>query len=135
VAKAGSPTEENILGTINRWAAAARSGKADQVARFYAPRLTRYFAQRGATNADVRRSVSSSVRRNGRPVVLRVSDVRITQTGPNRAVATFRKHWQTGGSEVFAGEEQERMTFARMNGRWKITSEEQLEAYWTHGQR
>jgi len=53
----------------------------------------------------------------------------------NRAIASFRKHWQTSGPKVFAGEEQERVTFIKAESAWKIASQEETKVYWSQPPR
>ncbi len=124
------PPVDSVRGTLDNWAEALTSGDADTVAAFYAPLVTRYFKKRNVTTAEVRRAVSDSLSRYGRPVILRLSGVSISPEGNGRATATFLKHWQTRGPGVFAGEEEERLGFARVGGEWKIDSEEELRVLW-----
>ena len=46
-------------------------------------------------------------------------------------MATFRRHWQTAGPKIYAGEEQERLVFVKYEDGWKIASEELTKTYWT----
>jgi hypothetical protein len=73
--------------------------------------------------------------RYGKPAILRISELTVTPVSENRAVASFRKHWQTDGPRIFAGEEQERLTFVRTEDAWKIASEEEIKVYWTQRPR
>jgi hypothetical protein len=62
----------------------------------------------------------------------RISDITVSPSGPNRAIANFRKRWKTAGGR-FAGEEREQLRFAREDGgEWQITSEQELKVYWVH---
>jgi len=124
-----------IQAAILRWQRAVLSGDPDRLAACYAPQLERYFSQRNASSAEVRRVAMQSVARYGRPAILRVSGVSIIPISPDRALATFRRHWQTGAPKVFAGEDQERMAFVRVRDEWKIASEEQIKVYWTRKPR
>lgn len=124
-----------IQAAVARWQRAVLSGDADRLAACYAPQLERYFSQRNASSAEVRRVAMQSVARYGRPAILRISGLTIIPISTDRALATFRRHWQTGAPKVFAGEDQERMAFVRVQDEWKIASEEQIKVYWTRKPR
>ncbi|HEY2013633.1 MAG TPA: hypothetical protein VGH38_09045 [Bryobacteraceae bacterium] len=136
VAPAASPSvEQGIQHAIQKWQRAIRSGDPDLIAACYAPQLDRYFGQRHASSAKVRRATLRSVKHYGRPAILRVSGLSIMPVSDDRAIATFRKHWQTAGPKVFAGEGQERMALVRLRDDWKIASEEETKVYWTQRPR
>ncbi len=124
------PALDTVRGTLDSWAEAMTSGDPDTIAAYYAPLVTQYFQQRNVTTAEVRRVVADSISRYGRPAILRLSNVSISPDGEGRATATFLKHWQTRGPRVFAGEEEERLRFARLGREWKIDSEEELRVVW-----
>jgi uncharacterized protein (TIGR02246 family) len=113
------------------WSDAHRSGEAREVAAFYAPKLTRYMGRQGATRNDVSNSVAAFIGMRGAPVIFRLTDVRI-EAGEKRATATFRKHWQTSGPRMQAGEEEQRLQLVREDGKWKIAAEEELRVLWVH---
>src|SRR6185369_13265091 len=96
------------------WQRAVLFGDADRLASCYA-------------SPPVHRVAMSSVARYGRPAIVRVSQLNVIPAGPDRAVATFRRHWQTRGPKARAGEDQERMTFVRIRDEWKISAEEQTK--------
>lgn len=127
--------EQGIQAAIQRWQRAIRSGDPDLIQACYAPQVERYFDQRNSSSAQVRRAALRSVAHYGRPSILRVTGLTIDPVSDDRAIATFRKHWQTRGPKVFAGEEQERLAFVRLDGAWKIASEEETKVYWTQRPR
>lgn len=133
--KAAPDIEQPVRAALDRWTQAMRSGNTAAVAACYAPKLDRYFNERNATISEVKLNVSRSISRYGRPAILRISDVKITPESPDRAVAVFRKHWQTMGRKGFAGEEQERLTLENIAGNWRIASEEETHVYWTQRAR
>jgi len=118
--------ERGIQSAIEQWQHAILSGDPELIAACYAPRLER---------ARVRQAALRSFQHLGKPAILRVSDLSIAPLADDRAVATFRKHWQTRGPKVFAGEEQEKLVFVRVGEGvpplWKIVSEEETKVYWT----
>jgi hypothetical protein len=129
---ADSVIEEEIRGALDRWTAALRTGNPDQIAASYTPQMERYFNQRDASDASVRRAVAEMTARYGKMAIVRLSEINIVPLSTERALATFRKHWQTGGPHIFAGEEQERLTFVKLSQGWRIASEQETKVYWTH---
>lgn len=130
IVRKDAPDEAAIRKALDRWSAAMRSGDVDAIVDMYAPRLGRYFKDRNATAADVRRSVQDSISRYGRPAILRLSGIAVHPEADGRASVTFRKHWQTRGPRIFAGEEEERLGFVPIAGNWKIDSEEETRIIW-----
>ncbi len=128
-------TEQAVRHALAQWQDAVRSGDPNQIAACYASQLDHYFNQRNSSQAEVRRAAVQSVARYGKPAILRISDLTVTPVSENRAVASFRKHWQTNGPRIFAGEEQERLTFVKTEEDWKIASEEETKVYWTQRPR
>jgi proteasome lid subunit RPN8/RPN11 len=120
---------------IGRWRTALSRGDAEAAAAMYAPAVTRYFRMRNASQADVVATIRAANRRWGRLIRNEISDLRVTPEGPDRAVATFRKTWQTAGPRFFAGEERERLRLVRYEDDWKIASEEELQVYWVRRDR
>jgi hypothetical protein len=127
--------EQGIREALAQWERAVLSGDPDLVAACYASRLDRYFEQRNSSNDEVRRAAVQSLARYGKPAILRISDVTLTPVSEDRAIASFRKHWQTSGPRVFGGEEQERLIFVKTQDAWKIASEEETKVYWTQRPR
>ena len=128
-------TERGIRNAIAQWERAVRSGDPNLIAACYSSQLDRYFNQQNPSNDEVRRAAVQSVARYGKTAILRISDLTLTPVSEGRAVASFRKHWQTSGPRIFAREEQERLTFVKSEDVWKIASEEETKVYWTHRPR
>ena len=127
--------EQGVREALGNWLRALRSGDPDLVVACYASQLDRYFSQRNSSSAEVRRAAAQSVARYGKPAILRISDLTLTPLSDERAMTSFRKHWQTGGSRMFAGEVQEQLTFVKAGDAWKIASEEETKIYWTQRPR
>lgn len=133
--EAGRVNEAEVRSFLARWIESLRRGDADAYIDCYAPELSVYFTKKEVTRATVRQSVEQMLSRYGKLDVYRISEVRIEPGGSDRAIATFRKHWQTSGRRKFAGEERERLTLVRTAGRWQIAAEEELKLYWVHKAR
>ncbi len=134
-AAATDSMEEEIRAAVGQWISALRSGNPARIADCYAPQLDQYFRERNASVAQVRETVARSISRYGKPAILRISEMKIFPLSQDRAVTSFRKHWQTAGPRVFAGEEHERLTFVRFRNSWKIASEEETRVYWSQRPR
>jgi hypothetical protein len=114
-----APDTAAIHELLDRWAGALKSGDVEAAAQCYAPVVSTYFTRHNVTREAVRQSI-----RSGRLDVYRIAGLGITPVSDSRAVATFRKHWQTSGRRRSAGEEEERMTLVRTEGVWQISSEQ-----------
>jgi hypothetical protein len=108
-----SNVEDQVRQSIDHWERALRSGDRRAIGACYMPRA---------------RPAGGS--RSSRPGILHISDLAITLVSPVHAIANLRKHWQTGGTRGYAGEEQERLTLYKAGGAWKIESE-QAHVVWT----
>jgi len=138
-AEVPSSLEQSIQAAIEQWQSAQLSGDPDLIAACYAPRLERYLDQPNATSAQVRQAALALSQQFGKPAILRVSGLTIVPMPPERAIATFRKHWQTTGPRIWAGEDQERLVFVRDGesgtASWRIVSEEETQNYWSERPR
>jgi hypothetical protein len=120
---------------LQDWAAAQRSGEPRDVAEFYAAQVSRYLGRRNVTRTDVSNQVAAFIGIHGIPVIFRLSDVRVEATEDGGAVATFRKHWQTRGARMYAGEEELQLRLVRQGSEWKIAAEDELRVYWNQALR
>ena len=119
-----APDTTGIRETLDRWAAALKSGDVDAAAECYAPVVATYFNRHDVPRAAVRQSIRQSRAGNGRLEVYRISGLGITPLGDSRVEATFRKRWLWSGRRRSTGEEQERMTLVRNADGWRISSEQ-----------
>lgn len=127
--------KEGIHALLDRWSGALKRGDARTASECYAPVVSNYYGRRNVTREGVQRSIRQSLGRSGRLDIYRVSDLQVMPVSEGRAVATFRKHWQTSGYRKFAGEEQDRLTLEQQEGAWRITSEQEQKLYWVHRPR
>jgi len=132
---AWTPDITGVRALLDRWSAALKRNDLASAAACYAPVVATYFARHNVPRDAVLRGMRQSLTHYGGLEIYRLSDVKISQVAEDRAVASFRKHWQTTGRRKSAGEEQERMTFVRDQGRWQISSEQQERIYWSHKSR
>lgn len=118
--------EQGVQEALAQWQRAVLSGDPDLLANCYASNFSA---------DEVKRSAINSVARYGKPAILKISELTLTAESGDRAVATFRKHWQTSGPKIYAGEEQERVTFVKTDDSWKIASQEEPKIYWSQRPR
>ena len=118
--------ELGVQEALAQWQRAVLSGDPELLANCYASNFSA---------DEVKRSAINSVARYGKPAILKISELTLTAEPGGRAVATFRKHWQTSGPKVYAGEEQERVTFVKTDDIWKIASQEEPKIYWSQRPR
>ena len=59
-----------------------------------------------------------------------ISDVKFESQKHDEAVVSFRKDWDMNGDRRFSGAERQRLKLRRINGDWKIVSEEEMQIYW-----
>jgi uncharacterized protein (TIGR02246 family) len=134
--KESSPeTAAAVRSVLDRWTVAVKRGDAEAASALYTPTVKIYFRQKHATREDVRKSIRQMLGKYGRLDIYRVANVRVTSDGPDHAIATFDKHWQTSGRKKFAGEERERLGLLKTGGEWKIDSEEEVKLYWVQKER
>jgi ketosteroid isomerase-like protein len=119
-----------IRALLTRWSGALKHGDVQAATNCYAPIVSPYFSRQDVSRDAVRQTIRQSLARNGRLEIYRLSEIQIASDGADRAVATFRQHWQAAGRSKSAGEEQERMTLARNHGVWQIASEQEQKVYW-----
>jgi hypothetical protein len=97
----------------------------------YAPVLDDFYHQRGISGdkaVEQRRRFLQLY-----PTVYRydISDVRLESITSERAVVTFTREWDMAGARRYAGASRHLATLVKMNGVWKIASEQEKEVYWT----
>ena len=117
-----APDSAGIHELLERWLSALKRGDVDAATQCYAPVVSTYFGRHDVTREVVRQSITATARATdgGRSHL----GIDITPVSDDRAVATFRKHWQISGRAKSAGEEEERMTLVRTDGVWQISSEQ-----------
>jgi len=122
-----------IRSLLNRWSSALKRGDLKEAAACYAPRVDSYLGRRNVTRVEIRRSLREALSGSGRFDIYRISELQLSYVASDRAVATFRKRWQTSGSRKYAGEQQEQLTRVRNQGAWQIAAEERQKINWTLG--
>jgi hypothetical protein len=127
--------KDAVIPFVIEWARSMRELDLERHVSSYAPVVDPFFTKRSVPLTEVRKEKErlfggiSEVRRLG------VRDIRIESFQPERAVVTFRKDWDLRGRLGTAGAERQRLTLRWIDGRWRITAEQETTIYWTRKPR
>jgi hypothetical protein len=121
-----------VESTIAQWTSTLSDANLYGHVTYYHDRLDRYFTHRNvswrAVYLDKRRLLRAY------PVIVQYSvhNLQIIPESIDRATAIFDKSWDFRmiDNRRFAGAERQRLMLQRLDGRWKIVSEEELDVYW-----
>ncbi|HLK63870.1 MAG TPA: hypothetical protein VKU19_10555 [Bryobacteraceae bacterium] len=131
-ARTRDPSRAAVMAVLEHWRTTMLSNDLNGQVNCYAPKVEVFFRRK---NLD--REVLRSMKRSGMigwahtdEYEIRDIDYRMGQDG--RPSVTFRKRWDSWDAnrvKHFAGEAQDRLTFAKFKGAWKIVREEELRVY------
>ncbi|MDQ7824014.1 MAG: serine/threonine-protein kinase [Candidatus Eremiobacteraeota bacterium] len=100
---------------------------------FYADRLDTYFSRKDCSWDFVRSDKERAIQ-HYHSIKITISNLTIHRVNDTTAKALFDKEWDCRNGKAFSGKEKQRLIFRKIDGSWKITSEEELEVYWVnHG--
>lgn len=128
-------TESQVAQTISEWIASFQARNLDQHVGYYAPHLSTYFTWHDVSHSAVVKDKQRFFTAYSTITVLRVRDLRIEQTAPGVAVASFLKDWSVSGRGEFSGTVLQRLRFERHGQKWLISSEEELRTLKRHKSR
>jgi hypothetical protein len=122
--------KQEVINTLNGWAAATSSHDLDAHMSYYANALHTYY---GRKNVD-----ASFVRSNRAPAFTRYSELNVQLANINvmpdasgvRANAVFDKTYVFRGSKELSGSVQQMAWLEKMGNRWLITGEKDLQVYY-----
>ncbi|HEX5725446.1 MAG TPA: serine/threonine-protein kinase [Longimicrobiaceae bacterium] len=123
--EAAAEIERVVLDLNRSWV----TGDLDRHLSHYAPRLARYYNERGASRDFVRQDRLASMRKYGERnmTVLRQA---VTFPAPDRARALVDKEWSfIGDDERWDGAERQELVLEKRDGRWLVVSERDSEVY------
>ena len=129
-APAARDAAREIRPFLEEWRTTLMKGDIDAHTALYAPKLDRFFRQRGVTRAAVRREKERMLREYPRFRKYDVRDLKVESQTGDRAVVTFTKDWDARGRRRFAGSERQRLTLKRAGDEWQIASEEELKVFY-----
>lgn len=121
-----------VIDTLNGWAAATRARDLDSHMSYYAETLDTYFLKHAVSSSYVRGSKSPAFTRYHTLDV----QIRNIQVNPDpsgmRATAIFDKTYRFEGGKVLSGSVQQLVWLSKASGRWQITGEKDLRVYFTN---
>ncbi len=121
--------QQQIRGVLSRWSESLLQGDLETHANLYASSVGPYFTKNQVSRTEIADEMQRMVKRYGAMTTYKISDVTISPSDANHAIANFRKQWGTAGRK-FAGEEREQLKFVREGSEWLIASEQELKVYW-----
>jgi hypothetical protein len=123
---AAANVQTEVSAFLDTWISSFQSRNVEQHLAHYAPRLSTYFTWHDVSHRRVEQDKRMFFKAYDQIAVMRIHDVRILRTSMTTAEATFLKDWEVRGQGEFSGKVLQRLLLARFNGRWQITSEEEL---------
>jgi ketosteroid isomerase-like protein len=125
--------KEQVAATLKGWAASTRARDIDAHMNYYAEQLDTYY---NARNVSARRVEADRDRAFSLYDTMdaQLSNIEITPdpTGVS-ATAIFDKTWTFEGEEKYSsGSVQQKIWLTKINGRWQITGEKDLQIYYVN---
>ena len=97
----------------------------------YAPVMEVFYRKKKIPVSEVRREKAKLFGGLSHVRKLDMSDIRIESLGRVRAVVSFRKDWEMQGALATSGSERQRLTLGWIEGRWRISGEQEVRVYWS----
>ncbi len=66
---------------------------------------------------------------------LELSNINVTLESGPRAIAIFEKSWSFYGNKYYMGSARQEVWLAKLDGRWRITGEKDLQRYYVDKQK
>ena len=128
-AAAPGDIRRQIRSVMEQWRESLLNRNVDAYTNLYAPTVGPYFKENRVSRAQIGNEVRRMLGRYGPLTSYKISNVTIAPVDQNHAIANFRKDWRTEG-DTFSGAERAQLRFEKLNGDWRITSEQELQVYW-----
>jgi hypothetical protein len=118
-----------VMGALDGWVAATKTGNVENCMSFFADRLDSYYSLRNVGSDKVRSDLMKAFSTYS-TFDVQLSNVEITpdQNGTT-ATATFDKFFNFQGPKYYSAKVQQRMWFANQGGKWRITGLKELQIY------
>jgi ketosteroid isomerase-like protein len=125
--------KEQVTATLNGWVASTRARDMDGHMNYYADKLDTYY---NAKNVDASRVEADRNRAFSLydKMDAQLSNIQITpDPSGERATAIYDKTWTFEGPEKYSsGSVQQKMWLAKIEGRWRIIGEKDLQVYYVN---
>lgn len=119
-----------VAAAVNRWVETTTSRDIEAHINCYASTLDNYY---NATNVPASRVRADRTQAftNYDVINITLANLRVTpESSGDRATATFDKTWDFEGTRRSSGSVQQRLWLRKVNGRWLITGERDLQLYY-----
>jgi hypothetical protein len=130
VAAANAVTSDGIHQLLDRWVDSTRKKDANEQAACYAPVVDQFYGWQKVSSDRILREKQRQFSQIGKVRRFDISNVRVNQNGPDKATVSLDKTWDFGEEGRFAGSEKAQLNVAKLNGKWRITSEREMKVYW-----
>jgi serine/threonine protein kinase len=120
-----------VTEAVNRWVETTISRNIDDHMSTYAQTLETYYNARNVPASRVREDRSRAFASYD-VINIEISNLRVVPEGSagDRATATFDKTWNFQGARRSSGSVQQRLWLTKVNNRWVITGERDLQLYY-----
>jgi ketosteroid isomerase-like protein len=123
---------EQVTATLNGWAAASMARDINTHMSYYADTLDLYYSKSGVSAGQVRADRERAYALYS-TLDIRLTNIKVTvDPSGQRATATFDKTWNFEGSKYSSGSVQQKLWLAKIDGRWRITGEKDLQVYYVN---
>lgn len=127
---------DQVTAVLNGWTSASRAHDLDKHMSYYADTLDTYY---NASNVNSSRVRADRARAYALYTTLDIelSNLKVTaDPSGDTATAVFDKTWTFEGREKYSsGSVHQKIWLAKMNGRWRITGEKDLQVYYVNRAR
>jgi hypothetical protein len=123
--------ENEIRSLLASYLSAQHALNAPLLAQYYAPTVETFFLRHNVSQSDVLNEFQHSFPKFSEVRSMTISNLAFSDVSATGATAIFDKQWDLAGPRNFAGAERERMIFQKIDGNWRIVSEQELKVYWT----
>jgi ketosteroid isomerase-like protein len=122
------PTNADLKIWLEGWAAAMRTRDPAAQASFYADSVDRYLDRHNVSNAQILQDKKNAIHNRDGLWTVKLEDITLTQQTDTTAVVHLIKHYipQTEPAQISEQLVHSRLELTRLNGQWKITSEQDL---------
>jgi hypothetical protein len=124
-------SERGVEALLESYQNAERSRDPQLLADCYAPEVETFYLLHNVPRSKVLLDFQHAFAEYVEVRKVTISKIVFSDVTETRATATFEKGWDLRGARNYAGAESEQMIFQKIEGKWLIVSERELEIHWT----
>lgn len=121
--------EQGIVRALSIYQRAILNRDAEAAARCYAPVVRGYYLDTNVARSSVLADYQRKFRRYLEVDEFGISNIHFLSITKTSATVTFDQTWNFEGPRPYAGDEKAQMVFRKMNGKWKIIANCDVELY------